>query len=136
MMRMTTRIARGAGENRVKRGVLDDRGAAGLQLAALRVEDALQIREVIVGDPRGGGAGDGGFEHQPHVEELVAQIVLIGEDRRERRHQAVDVELAGERALPVRVSSRPIVSSMRKASRIEPRLTPKRAASNRSPGSG
>ena len=43
MMPHDDAIARGAGEDRVERRVLDDRGSAGLQLAALRVEDALQI---------------------------------------------------------------------------------------------
>ena len=71
------------------------------ELAPLRVEDALQVGEVLVGDARGRDARDGRLEHAADVEQLVPQIVPIGQDRRQRRHEAVDVELARKRALAV-----------------------------------
>ncbi len=47
----------------------------GLELLALRVEDALQVGKVLVGDARGRDARDGGLEHAAHVQQLVLQLV-------------------------------------------------------------
>ena len=82
-------------------------------------------------DPR-----DGRLEHAAHVQQLVLQIVAVAQDRRERGDQPVDVELLGKRALAVARDEQTIVSSVRNASRIDPRLTPNRSASGRSAGSG
>jgi hypothetical protein len=94
-------VARRAREHGMKRGVFDDGGAAGFELAALGVDDALQVGEVVFGDTQRGSAGDGRLEHAADVEELVAQIVPVGEDRRQRRDQPVDVELTRKRPLTV-----------------------------------
>ena len=94
-------IAGGARENGVKGRVLDDSGSPHLEFAPLGLDDALQVGQVVVGHAEGRGARHGGLEHPAHVQELVAQVVAVGQDRRERRHEPVHVELARERALPV-----------------------------------
>ena len=94
-------IARGACERFVKRRVLDDGRLAGLELPALRVENALQVGQVLVGDACGRDARDRGLEHPPHVQQLVLQIVSVAQDGRQRRDEPIDVELLGKRALAV-----------------------------------
>jgi hypothetical protein len=100
-------VAGGAGQHGVEGGVLDDRRPARLDLPPLRVDDALQVGEVVVGDAHGRGAGDRRFEHPAQVQELVAQIVAVGQHRRQRRHQPAHVELARERALAVAAFDQP-----------------------------
>ena len=101
------------------------------ELPPLRVEDALQVGEVLVGDARGGDTGHRRLEHAADVEQLVLQIVTIREDRRQRRDQAVDVQLARERALPVPRLEQ--ADRFERAERVadRPRLTPNRAAEQR-----
>ena len=94
-------IARGAREDVVKSRVLDDGRSAGFELFALRVEDALQVGKVLVGDARGRGARDGGFEHAAHVQQLVLQFITVAQDGSQRRDEPVDVELLRKCALTV-----------------------------------
>src|ERR1017187_5613200 len=90
-------IARGAREDVVKSRVLDDGRSAGFELLALRVEDALQVGKVLVGDARGRGARDGGFEHAAQVQQFMA----VAQDGSQWRDEPVDVELLGKCALTV-----------------------------------
>jgi hypothetical protein len=85
----------------VKRGVLGNGRTPCLQLLPLHVEDVVQLGQICVGDARGGDTGDRGLEHAAHVHQLVLQIVAIAEDGRQRRDEALDVEFARERPLPV-----------------------------------
>src|ERR1017187_10760953 len=94
-------IARGAREDVVKSRVLDDGRSAGFELLALRVEDALQVGKVLVGDARGRGARDGGFEHPAQVQQLVLQFITVAQDGSQRRDEPVDVELLRKCALTV-----------------------------------
>ncbi len=94
-------VARGAREDVVKSRDLGDGGSAGLELLALRVEDALQVGKVLVGDARGRDARDRGLEHEAHVQQLVLQFVMVAQDGSQRRDEPVDVELLRKRALTV-----------------------------------
>src|SRR5438093_1758826 len=94
-------IARGASEDAMKRRVLDDGRPAALELLALRVENPLQVGEIFTGHARGRDAGHGGLEHAAHVQQLVLEIVAVAQDRGQRRHQPVDVQLLRKRALAV-----------------------------------
>ena len=71
------------------------------ELLPLRVEDALQVGEVLVGDAGRRGARDGGLEHAAHVQQLVLELGTVAQDGRQRRDEPVDVELLRKRALSV-----------------------------------
>src|SRR5207247_7378841 len=77
----------------------DDGRPAALELLALRVENPLQVGEIFTGHARGRDAGHGGLEHAAHVQQLVLGIVAVAQDRDQRRHQPVDVQLLRKRAL-------------------------------------
>src|SRR5262245_37901784 len=85
----------------MKRRVLDDGELTRFELAALRVENPLEVDEILLGDPGGRHACHGRLEHATYVQQLAFEIVAIREDGREWRHETIDVELLRKRALAV-----------------------------------
>jgi len=105
----------------MKRRVLDDGQLTRPELATLRVENPLEVDEILLCDPSGRHAGHGRLEHSPHVKQLIFEVVAIREDRREWRHESIDVELLRKRALPVPANEQP--DSLQHAQRIPDRAT-------------
>jgi len=78
-----------------------DRRSPGLEPLALRLEDALQLGQILSRDASGRNAGDDRLEHAPDVHQLVLQFEAVAQDGRQRRDQPVHVEFLRKRALTV-----------------------------------
>jgi len=105
----------------MKRRVLDDGRLTCFELAALRVENPLEVDEILLRDPGGRHASHGRLEHPPHVQQLIFEVVAIRKDGREWRHEAIDVELLRKRTLPVPGDEQP--DRLQHAQRIPDRAT-------------
>ena len=114
-------IAGCACKDSMKRRVLDDGELTRFELAALRVENPLEVDEIFLRDPGGRHAGHGRLEHPPHVQQFIFEVVAIRKDGREWRHEAIDVELLRKRALPVPADEQP--DRLQHAQRIPDRAT-------------
>ena len=114
-------VAGRAGKDSMKRRVFDDGQLTRFELATLRVENPLEVDEILLGDPGGRHAGHGGLEHPPHVQQLIFEVVAIREDGREWRHEPIDVEFLWKRALPMPADEQP--DRLEHAQRIPDRAT-------------
>jgi hypothetical protein len=100
-------VAGGACKDSMERCVLDDGELTRFELAALRVENPLEVDEIFLRDPGGRDAGHGRLEHPPYVQQFIFEVVAIRQDGREWRHKAIDVELLRKRPLPVPADEQP-----------------------------